>query len=160
MQWVLFPLLTLLLLWGGHYAMQAMNRAFPFDCPRYWPFSVFNPRRPSVLEWAIAAISAVGGVCGIRWVERQQFKAGPVVVVGLFIVIGTTAIQGVPRGFAYPVDGGLRSKEQYYHDAERVQSPSDFLRQFNTVQPSLRIHSRTHPPRRGFAFLGFEKSNR
>jgi hypothetical protein len=51
----------------------------------------------------------------------------------------------VPKGFAFPVAGGAYY-QQYYHDSYRVTSAGDFLRDFNTIQPTLAVHGRTHPP--------------
>jgi hypothetical protein len=145
-QWALLPVLFSLMLWLGHVVASTLNRVHPFDCPRYWPFSVFNPRGPTISDLLVAFFVAVAGICGMVWAERNRYGFASVLALALFLVVGTNAMQGISRGFDYPVNGGIKSQEQYHHDAVRVASTSHFLRRFNTVQPSLKIHSRTHPP--------------
>lgn len=157
-QVILWPLLTLLLLWVGHHVLQAVNRAYPFDCPRYWPFSVFDPRVPRVVDCIVALLVFGMGFWGWQAVARRGFSTRSVAALGLLLVLGTNAVQGVPKGFGYPVMGGPKSREQYYQDLWRVESAPGFLRNFNQTQPDLRMHARTHPPGAVLLFYGLQKA--
>lgn len=138
------PVLFIAALYAAHTAVLWANRFVSFDCPRWWPFSVFNPRSPGLLETLIALCTAAVGCMGIRAVLQRGCRTGEVAALGILLVLATNAIQGIPRGFTMPISGG---NIQYYHDARAsVVNPLAFVRDFNRLQPRLRDHSRTHPP--------------
>lgn len=145
------------LLLGDRLVQWVAGRAW-IDPPRYWPFSVFNPREPKPLEWAFAAGCALAAWAGARRLARSGYPAAGVVALGILLGLGTNAVQGVPKGYSYPVEGGIKGKEQYYHDALQVRDAGDFLRRFNAAQPSLRIHSRTHPPGAVLLYYGLGRA--
>jgi len=62
--------------------------------------------------------------------------------VGGLLVLGTNLIHGPTYGLVHP----HHDAEQYYHGATQVSSASRFLEEFNTRQPQLGCHARTHPP--------------
>lgn len=125
-----------------HFARQFVG----FDCPRYWPLSVFNSRWPAGEDLLTAALVAVAAVVLLRWLDRRGYPTGAVAAAGLLLILGTNLIQGPREGFVTPIAGGLRHGIQYYHDALTVTDTASFLRTFNERQPSLLEHGRTHPP--------------
>jgi hypothetical protein len=143
---ILLPLGFTLALWGLHHAVLFLNRFADFDCPPHWPFSVYNPRGPHHLVEFAALAAAIGvGAWALRRLPRRGYLLAEGAVFGLALVLLTSAIQGVPRGFHGPIAGGI-SGQQYYHDALGVNNAADFLRGFNAHQPELLTHARTHPP--------------
>jgi hypothetical protein len=122
-----------------------------FDCPRYWPLSVFNPRSPAPQDLAVAGLVLLAFAVLARRLERAGYPHRSVVLAGLLLVLGTTTIPGWQRGFVNPTAGGGREQGiQYWHDAvtgvDAAGGPVAFVRGFNAAQPGLREHSRTHPP--------------
>lgn len=125
------------------------------DCPPHWPFSIYNPRGPHGLaEYAAIALTLAVGFWALRRLPKRGFPPAEVAMFGLALVLLTSAVQGVPRGFANPVSGGING-QQYYHDALDITAGEDntslnaatvFLHNFNRIQPTLRTHARTHPP--------------
>lgn len=65
-------------------------------------------------------------------------------LAGLFLIISGNLMQGdYQKAFLNPFTA---SKVQYYHDAVKIKDAAGWLQQFNTNQPQLLVHSRTHPP--------------
>ena len=68
--------------------------------------------------------------------------------MGLFLIVtGNLMLGGFEQAFIEPFTA---SDIQYYHDAVSVEDWDSFLGNFNSIQATLRDHSRTHPP---FALL-------
>jgi hypothetical protein len=130
----------------GHFALQALNHVHPFDCPHYWPLSIFNFRdaRPEDLGRTGLLLAALA--LALPALFRRRFPLPLTLTVGLLLVFGINGIGGVPRGFETPIDGGRKFKSMYYRDALPIKDAGAFLRTFNVRQPRLRVHSRTHPP--------------
>ena len=64
--------------------------------------------------------------------------------LGLAIVLSGNLMQGgVHQAFVAPF---LESGIQYYHDAIKIRDSWEWLRNFNTAQAGLLMHTRTHPP--------------
>ena len=143
--WWRWPALYTLLLCAAHYAALAARRRVDFDCPPHWPLSIFNFRTPRPADWVWAGITVLLGGWLIGRVTNGKATPALVALAATLLVCASNAVQGVPKGFANPVAGGI-SPQQYYHDAARVASPLVFLSAFNRIQPGLGIHARTHPP--------------
>ncbi|HTH50535.1 MAG TPA: hypothetical protein VL501_01295, partial [Pyrinomonadaceae bacterium] len=117
----------------------------PFDCPYYWPISIFQQRVPTVPQviWAIALLVIFAGALWI--LERKRYDIRLVCATGILLIAGSTLIQGVPNGFYAPVAGDAQSGvliadspdgQEYYHEALKVTDPLDFLRRYNEIQPT------------------------
>jgi len=137
-----------------------------FDCPYYWPVSVFNFRMPSVRDLVVAAAVTALFFLSLRFLERVRYGLGPVVLSGVLLIAGVTFIHGLEVGFYAPVASDAQSGvlipyslegQEYYHDAVKVTSPVDFLKHYNEIQPTLHRHSHTHPPGAVLLFYFLEK---
>jgi hypothetical protein len=142
----LAPLLFLTILYAAHRAVLGIHGYVEFDCPPYWPFSVFNPRSATAPQLLTAFVTAVVSWFGVRFVVSRGCRPLEITALAVLLILGSNAVQGIQRGFADPVEGG-KPKIQYYHDAKAdVSDAATFLRQFNTRQALLRDHGKTHPP--------------
>ncbi len=126
-----------------------------FDCPYYWPVSIFDVVRPTLSRCLVAAGSLLLFVLAVRYLSKRRYPLGAVVVAGILLVIASNLIQGWYVGLYTPVAGDARSGQlipvstdgqEYYHDALAVQDPVQFLRDYATIQPTLHRHALTHPP--------------
>jgi len=126
-----------------------------FDCPYYYPISVFNLRLPGLEHLAIAGILVIVSFFSVRYIESKKFNLTPVILFGAMLIAGSTLIQGISVGFYAPIAGDARTGtlipytsdgQEYYHDALGVTDPVDFFRRYNEIQPTLHQHSHTHPP--------------
>lgn len=126
-----------------------------FDCPYYWPVSVFTLRAPSVRDVAVTAAVVAAFFILFRILEAKGFDLRLVLLSGVLLISGVTFIHGVDVGFYAPVAGDAQSGvlvpyslegQEYYHDALTVTDPLDFLRRYNDIQPTLHRHAHTHPP--------------
>ncbi len=126
-----------------------------FDCPYYWPVSVFNFRFPTAGE-GLAALAVAAIFFVLIWLlEKRRPDLVLVVAAGILLIAGTTTIQGLQFGFYAPIAGDAQTGvlvpnslegQEYYHDAVKVTDPVDFFRRYNEIQPTLNRHSHTHPP--------------
>lgn len=123
-----------------------------FDCPSYWPISIFSPRVPSWQNMLIAVAILLIFFISLRYLPRANFRMSHIIVVAIVLVLGTNLIQGWLNGFANPIAGGgiltpiTDQGIQYYHDAIKIEDPLYFLTNYEWLQPNLLVHSRTHPP--------------
>lgn len=138
-----------LIIWAAGLAAVQIGRRFAdFNAPFFWPMSIFKPRWPQPTQWL--ALVAAGGL-GLAALRLAVWRRGPLatVLAGSLLVLVATLGQGWEGGFARPV-AGLWGKHpapvQYYHDALALTGPSEALRGFNALQPTLNDHARTHPP--------------
>ncbi|MES2464099.1 MAG: hypothetical protein V4671_26295, partial [Armatimonadota bacterium] len=138
---VLFIVVMSALRFGVLFARQY----FVFDAPPWWPLSIFNPRSPTLEEMLVAAAVALVFFAAMWRLERTQYRnLAEVTVFGMLLILGSSALQGPVYGFRQPTAGGTI---QYYHDAKRYSgAPTQFLHDFNAIQPTLGDHGRTHPP--------------
>ncbi len=163
-----------LVVYASNRAVYALHAVTPFfDGPRYWPLSVFTRRLPTPFEALLAVLVWIAGLLAIRAASQSGYRWGAARfgVVAFALCVGSNAIQGAEHGFITPLAGGTASPPaanlrlllrrdtdaggrgiQYWRDAQGVSSASSFLRAFNTVQPTLREHARTHPPGATLAF--------
>lgn len=126
-----------------------------FDCPYYWPVSIFSVRFPSARDLAVAAAVTLAFFLFTRYLEAKRYNVALAGLLGALLIAGSTLIQGLMVGFYAPVasdarGGALvpysRDGQEYYHDALRVADPVDFFRRYNEIQPTLHQHAHTHPP--------------
>jgi hypothetical protein len=144
------------ILYAAHRIILFIYRFVDFDCPPNWPFSIFNTREPKLVDLLVAGGVAAGGVAAVRYLARHSYPLPAVALIGAAFILGSNAIQGVPKGFAFPIAGG-QFYQQYYHDGYRVSSVKDFLASFDEIQPTLAVHGRTHPPGAVLLFYGLRK---
>jgi hypothetical protein len=149
---------------AAHLAAQALRDGFfpSADIPRWWPVGVFFPRwhTPFAEPWRVAA--AVGCLLAYRPVANMVVRPplarlSWVLAGGLLLILASTMIQGPYDGVAGPVGGWLHGGIQYYHDALLVRSPGAFLNDFNSLQPDLAVHSKTHPPGAVLLYYGLHE---
>ncbi len=126
-----------------------------FDCPDFWPVSIFTPHLPTLISSAVAVIVLITFYLFLDLLESRRYAIRLSVAVGIVLIAGTTLIQGVDVGFYAPIAGDAQTGvlvpysangQEYYHDAMTITDPGDFLRRFNKIQPTLHRHAHTHPP--------------
>ncbi|MBV9242693.1 MAG: hypothetical protein JO314_11865 [Acidobacteria bacterium] len=127
----------------------------PFDCPYYWPVSIFELRNPGTAGAATALLVVAAFFVLYRVLETHGFKVWVTIIFGSLLILGSTLIQGVDVGLRTPVAGDARSGtlvpysldgQEYWHDAIQVNDPSYFFGHYNEIQPTLHEHAHTHPP--------------
>ena len=127
----------------------------PFDCPYYWPISIFDVRFPSIGGYAMAGIVTLAFFLFFRYLEGRRFNIWLCCAIGILLITGVTLIQGVANGLYAPVAAYAQENvyipyslvgQEFYHDAITVEDPVDFFRRYNEIQPTLHNHAHTHPP--------------
>ena len=107
-----------------------------FDCPRYWPISVLTPRAPpnfhypNLIHIAIAGFTVLVFVLAVRVLERRHYPTSGILVFGTILILGSNLTQGWQHAFVRPIDGLGVLKNQYYHDAIRIENPIRFVSEF------------------------------
>lgn len=138
-----------------------------FDCPYYWPVSVFQFRMPTLRDIAVALFVTAFFFVAFRALEYMKYSLPAVFLSGVILISGLTFIHGTEVGFYAPVSGNAISGEliansaegqEYYHDAKKIQDPVDFFRRYNEIQPTLSMHGHTHPPGATLVFWALERS--
>jgi len=126
-----------------------------FDCPYYWPVSIFELRAPRMAGLATAGLVLVAFLAFYRLLESRDFKLSLTIVFASLLILGSSLIQGVDVGLRTPVAGDARSGvlvpysldgQEYWHDAIRISDPIYFFGHYNEIQPTLHEHAHTHPP--------------
>ena len=126
-----------------------------FDCPDYWPVSIFSPRMPSLRDVVVAVAVAIAFFFLAKLLESRKYPIWMTIAAGALLIFGLTFVHGLDVGYYAPISGDAqtgvlipRSTEgqEYYHDALTVTDPVDFLRRYNELQPTLHRHAHTHPP--------------
>ena len=137
-----------------------------FDCPYYWPVSIFSFRVPGAFDLVVAGAVALAFYFGMRLLEGKEYRLVLTIGLGVLLIAGSTLIHGVEVGYYTPISGDARSSvlipnsrdgQEYYHDALKIADPADFFRRYNEVQPTLSSHGHTHPPGAVLAFYYLEK---
>ena len=137
-----------------------------FDCPYYWPVSIFNVRFPSVRDLVVAGLVTIAFFIFIRFLEVRRFPIWLLSLMGVLLIAGLTFIHGIDVGFYAPIAGDAQTGviipysldgQEYYHDALKVADPVDFFRRYNEIQPTLHRHAHTHPPGAVLTFYLLQK---
>jgi hypothetical protein len=137
---------------GLNVIVRSINRyVVSFDCPHYWPLSIFNPRIPDWQNVLVAVAVFIVFIISLKYLPRTKFKISFVIVTAIILVLGTNLIQGWMAGYANPIAGSAQSPVsdqgiQYYHDAIKIGDPLYFMDNYELLQPDLLTHSRVHPP--------------
>jgi hypothetical protein len=126
-----------------------------FDCPYYWPVSIFEVRNPGIAGLLTAAVVIAGFFAFYRVLESRGFNVRLTVVFAALLILGSSLTQGVDVGLRTPEAGDVRSGvlapvsqdgQEYWHDAIQIADPVYFLGHYNEIQPTLHEHAHTHPP--------------
>ena len=137
-----------------------------FDCPDYWPVSIFTPRVPSIRDLVIACVVVAAFFAMNRFLETRRYKLWAAIASGILLITGLTFIHGISVGFYAPVAGDAQTGvlvpyslegQEYFHDAFAVKDPVDLLRRYNEIQPTLHRHAHTHPPGAVLLFYFLQK---
>lgn len=141
-----------LLLVGANRLALGVCQVQRFDCPEYFPLSVFNPRNPGDLDILTALLALVFFMEARKLLVRERFALPVALACGLLLVCGTNLIQGTERSFAVPIAGNPGTwtmtgvGHEYYYDALAVTDSVAFIRDYEQLQPDLYVHTKTHPP--------------
>lgn len=137
-----------------------------FDCPFYWPVSIFGVVKPTLVRCLTAAVCLTLFILAFRYLSKRRYPLGALIVAGILLVIASNLIQGWYVGLYTPIAGDARSGtlipvstdgQEYYHDALAVRDPVQFLRDYATIQPTLHKHAHTHPPGAVLVFYALVK---
>jgi hypothetical protein len=138
---------------GNRVVLFTCHTFIQFDCPKYWPISIFMLRTPEEIAYpTITDISVAFFTCLILvlavWVLRKKkYSLFWIILFGIILILGSNFVHGWKYGFVRPIDGLPFDKNQYYQDAiSKVENPIDFLSNFTSLLPSLHSHTQTHPP--------------
>jgi hypothetical protein len=140
-----FPIafLALLLACGSVLALNRYLIAHGFDTgsARSWPFWEFEWGDP---RQGLAFLPLYLFCVTVLVVRIKRLCLAESFALGLAIVLSGNLMQGgVHQAFVAPF---IESGFQYYHDAIKIRDSWEWLRNFNTVQAGLLMHTRTHPP--------------
>jgi hypothetical protein len=126
-----------------------------FDCPDYWPVSIFSPRLPSVRDVIVALAVMLVFFVLAKFLETRKYNIWLTAVSGAIVIAGLSSIHGLDVGYYAPIAGDAQTGilvpyslngQEYYHDALTVADPVYFLAHYNEIQPTLHRHAHTHPP--------------
>jgi hypothetical protein len=123
-----------------------------FDCPLYWPISIFEWREPpnigypNRLHLTVALAAFLIFIIATYVLRRVRYRLWLVLVLGTVLILLTNLTHGLYLGFRRPVEGTVVDRREYYNQAELIDSPLEFFRDFNAIQRDLLTHSHTHPP--------------
>ena len=124
----------------------------PFDCPEFWPISIFELGEPNDIGYpkpvhlAAAVAAVLIFIFSIRILRRLNYGLLPVLTLGTALILATNLTHGVENGLRRPINGVPGDRRDYYSQAQLIDSPTDFFREFNAIQRDLLTHSHTHPP--------------
>ena len=130
-----------------HIIAKFINIFIEFDCPKYWPISVFSPASRGLFEWGVVLGISLVFLAFSKHFSNKNFKLNlsSLIIAAIILILGANAIQGL-EGFTKPISGKSTGEFQYYHDAINVKDTKHFICNFNEIQPNLKAHSKVHPP--------------
>lgn len=132
--WLALGILNLALLESG----------WPLDTPKWFPISIFyGPTLNSSGIPYLCCFLAV--IVSARRFASKLDVYGVWLVGAALIVLGNLGQGDWDTAFRKPFYAG-HIQIQYYHDAIKIDSWSEWLESFNASQPALLEHTRTHPP--------------
>jgi hypothetical protein len=116
-----------------------------WDIPQIWPLSIFLVQLPlGAIGWLAAAVLA--GLAAVALRPEIRRHMGLIALVAVAAILAGSLTRGYSEGLYQPVYGLTEGAAQYYNDVHRVEGVRPFLAAYNEIQPTLTIHSRTHPP--------------
>ncbi len=106
----------------------------------FWPISIFLPKYLVWQDIVTLLALGVGYLLFLKlFVERKSLWL--LVAAGLMLIVGTNLLQGY-QGLHEP----LTASDSYWFDSLKITNLASFLRFYETLQPTLALHSRSHPP--------------
>lgn len=129
----------------AHFLLRQLRYTVFIGIDNYWPISIFLPKVP-VWQDAITLIGLL--LVFLTWLNCYRRRLSVVWLIGLgfFLIVGSNLLQGYQAGLISPIRGPEQGGDQYWQDADRIQSVPDLVRHYTVLQPTLEIHSRVHPP--------------
>lgn len=122
-----------------NYALKKMG--FIFNTPLYFPISILELRF-NLYSIPFAVLFLLTLFFYTR-IDFQKMNILKIFVLGfLFVVFGNLIQGGFKEAFIDPVYG---SGVNYYSDAININEWKTWLANFTNLQPSLHVHSKTHP---------------
>ncbi len=106
-----------------------------------WPFWEFERGDP---REGLAFLPLYILFVTVLLVRVKQLRLAESFALGLATVLSGNLMQGgMHKAFVAPF---VETDFQFYHDAIKIRGSWEWLRNFNTAQPDLLMHTRTHPP--------------
>jgi hypothetical protein len=114
---------------------------FDTGSARSWPFWEFERGDP---REGLAFLPLYVVCVTVLVVRVERLCLAESFALGSAIVLSGNLMQGgMHQAFVAPF---IESGFQYYHDAIKIRDSWEWLRNFNTAQAGLLMHTRTHPP--------------
>lgn len=133
-----------LVILGLHYSLRQLRYQQVFDMDQYWPVSIFLPKKLVWQDGVTLAAVAIAAYWLFFSYKKRAIKM--VFLAGTSLILATNLLQGIREGLEYPMAGDGAWDHQYWQDANLIQKPSTFLAEYTTLQPTLLMHSKVHPP--------------
>ena len=142
-----------------HIAVKIFRKYIIFSSGPLWPISNIIPQIPDIEHLFAAVAIFLAFYFFLKYLSRTQFKLVFLMLFGILLVMGTNALQiqnfegktllqskGWDTGFVTPIVGSSKDNTQYYYDAIKITDVFNFINNYEKIQPSYLIHTRTHPP--------------
>jgi len=142
-----------------HIIVKQVRKHIAFSTTPFWPISNFIPQTPNLEHLFAALVIFIIFYFFLKYLSRTKFKLAFLMLFGILLVLCTNALQiqgfegntlfqskGWETGFVVPITGSSIIGNQYYHDAIKIIDPVNFINNFESMQPHLLVHARTHPP--------------
>lgn len=142
--------LTGSLVLGMHLLLRYLRQIVYFDMDQYWPVSIVTPRVLTASHWP----AVLATVVAFTWlVKLARQNKPPVKLIIWFVlpltIISSNLISGWQAGMIAPLQINDPGYTSYYDDAAALSEWPDLAnlwRWYPQFQPSLRDHTRVHPP--------------
>lgn len=106
----------------------------------FWPISIFLPKNLVWQDVATIFSLLVGYLLFLKiFIEYKSLKL--LALAGLLLMVGSNLLQGF-SGLHQP----LTDAGSYWSDSVKISDLGTFLGFYETLQPTLALHSRSHPP--------------
>ena len=76
-----------------------------FDCPDYWPISIFTPRFPAVRDVVVAVLVTAAFFAFTKYLEAKRYRVVLTIVFGAVVIAGLSSVQGIDIGYYAPISG-------------------------------------------------------
>jgi hypothetical protein len=138
---------------GNRVVLFTCNNIIQFDCPKYWPISIFMLRTPEEIAYptftdiSVAILACLVLALAVWVLRKKKYSLFWIILFGVMLILGSNFVHGWKYGFVRPIDGLPFERNLYYEDAiSKVEGPIEFLSNFTSLLPSLHSHTQTHPP--------------
>jgi len=109
-----------------------------------WGFFTF----PNLMGIITCGIILFCFLLAIKYIYKEDSnpKLYIITILGLILIVGTNLIHGWQMGIAGAITQDITRGAEIYNDAIKIKNVFEFISNYETIQPSLGVHSRTHPP--------------